>query len=238
MENLERLTQRHNVRLFDDTYIPDREEIFNIFSLLDHIPNQKFDLYLDHINLVLEPEHYDFKYWLCKNIFYNVVDQEHIEAKITKDQLGSKQYMVQVLSAPYVILAIDIGTNINDSLPKNTSRTARNMGVEIGFLMDKYLSLGLNLANVGCTVGFNTNTLEKQNQLVSYLYDLFDCSDMLSSYDNNALCVSHALCIGKEIPNLNINELTNPSECNRYYKDLPYFACNKSKKPSNLIYKK
>lgn len=235
MENIERLTQRHNVRLFDDTYIPNREEIFDIFSLLDYIPNQKFDTFLDHINLVLEPEHYDFKHWLCTNIFYNEVQQQEIDANITNDKLGTKQYMVQVISAPYVILTLDIGVNVNDPLPRDPDRTNRNIGIEIGFLMDKYLSLGLDLANVGCTVGWNTNTKEKQQQLVNYLYSLFNCDDMLTYYSAETINVSHALCIGKGMPNLDV---TAESTCTRYYKELPYFACNKSKKPSNLIYKK
>lgn len=236
MENIERLTQRHNVRLFDDTYIPNREEIFDIFSLLDYIPNQKFDTFLDHINLVLEPEHYDFKHWLCTNIFYNVVDQQHIDASITRDQLGSKQYMVQVISAPYVILTLDIRANINN--PILLDRTNRNIGIEIGFLMDKYLSLGLNLANVGCTVGVNTNTEEKQKQLINYLQSLFDLTDILTDYSTENIYVNHALCIGKGIPNIDNTDITAESTCIRYYKELPYFACNKSKKPSNLIYKK
>lgn len=238
MENIERLTQRHNVRLFDDTYVPNREEIFDIFSLLDYIPNQKFDTFLDHINLVLEPEHYDFKYWLCKNIFYNVVDQQHIDANITTDPIGSEQYMVQVISAPYIVLTLDIGVNINDPSPRIPDRTNRNMGIEIGFLMDKYLSLGLDLANVGCTRGWYTNTQEKQKRLINYLQSLFDFADILTNYSTKNIYVSHALCIGKGIPNLDITDITAESTCTRYYKELPYFACNKSKKPSNLIFKK
>tara|TARA_B100000424_G_C22944458_1_gene502640 strand:+ start:93 stop:794 length:702 start_codon:yes stop_codon:yes gene_type:complete len=233
MDSINRLKQRHNIRLFDDTVIPSRKEIFDIFSLLDYIPNQRFDKFLDHINLVLEPEHYDFKYWLCTNIFYNVVKQEDIDAKITNDKVTTKQYMVQVISAPYVILTLDIGTSNNDPLPRQQDRTCTNIGIEIGFLIDKYLSLGLDLANVGCTVGWDFNTKEKQAKLNSYLSNLFLMSDILTEYNSNNINVQHALCVGKGLPNLE-----NVSNCTRYYKELPYYACNKSKKSSNLVYKK
>jgi len=186
--DIEEWKRRYTVRKFDETFIPDDNQIQHIVDVIEYVPSQEGKF--DHLWLVLSPEDKTFKRWLVENIFYF-------------QQGLKKQYMIQILTAPYIFLSITLSDK-----KFNTNDVNRNIGIHAGIILSEALSLGLDVATIGCRAGHQSNKdllTEQFNEIIKKDYKELILNNVKDHYkfkwkNSQMFEVNLAVCVGKGLP--------------------------------------
>lgn len=221
---LKKWRRRYTVKRFDTLTIPSDNEISQIVDLIQYIPSQESRF--DHFWLVLNPEDYEIKKWLLDNVFYH----DNLEE--------GREYMIQILTAPYVLLAVQFGneTSILD--------LKRNIGIHVGCILAEALSLNLDVATIGCTTGLlgedKGNKIREFNRIIKENYsdrlkEVFGKFHRFNFEDEDLFHLDMAVCIGKGeklVPVLSRKKVFSE------YEGYTYFPGQKRKKIKNVIFNK
>jgi hypothetical protein len=218
---------RYTVRKFDETNIPTDEQIQHIVDVIKYVPSQEGKF--DHVWIVLSPNDSSFKKWLTKNVFYHDNDSQ------------GREFMIQVLTAPYVFLCVrwlDNGEEILDC--------KRNIGIHAGTILSEALFLGLDAATIGCTTGITPknknydNVILEFNKKIKQKYKTLIDNSIGKTFnfdwnENNLFRLDMAVCIGCGEP---LTKRTSQKNLIKHHK-FRYFPGQKRKKLiNNVVYSK
>lgn len=224
-KDIEKWKNRYTVKRFDENFIPSNDQIQHIVDVIKYIPSQESRF--DHIWLVLSPKDKKIKKWLTSNVFYHDND------------LQGREYMIQVLTAPYVFLCV---TFLDNSI--SILDCKRNIGIHAGSIMSEALFLGLDVATIGCTTGTssknpNRDDIEIQfNRLIKEKFkqsinDTIGRQFKFDWTDSKLFQLDMAVGIGKGMP---LVKKPGPKQFTKHNK-FRYFPGQKSKKNiKNVIY--
>lgn len=209
--------KRYTVREFDSNMLPTTEQIDHLYNLVKYIPIQQERMF--HFWVYLGPEDQEFKDYLFEEIF---VYPNSVEVNTT-------EYFLAIKTAPVIFMGVNI-RNYGAGTEK-----IKNLGLHAGFLTCEALKIGLDVATIGCTEGYENADETGKGKFQKRLIDFIGI-DSLSKYFYRhpdpkdwhlvpAMCV----CIGKGKP------LTEQTWHN--YKDGYVHLGQKLKKPFNNVEK-
>lgn len=180
---MEKWENRYTVRKFDPLIPVADEHVTHLKSMFEHIPTQQS--INDNLWITLTPEHNDLRTWLLENVYNN-------------DNNGQVEYMIQIITAPLVFLsnAFWPGTDRSSKID-----SVRNIGLHAGILMEESLSLGYDVATIGCTQHYWENRDALHTEYNSMINNTFGEQIVnhtgVTEYD---LTPNLAVCIGRGEP--------------------------------------
>lgn len=189
---LDKWQNRYTVRKFDESQPVSDEHVDHLKSMWRFMPTQQS--LNDNIWIALTPEYDDLKLWLIKNI-YNYPDEDE----------NAVEYMMPVLTSPLTFISMtirhrDLKKGI-DFWEYDQGDANRNIGLHAGIIMEEALSLGYDVATIGCTHAYNDNfdVLQKgfDNKIKEYFDSAIQAHIGVSDYQ---LKPNLAVCVGKAEP--------------------------------------
>lgn len=165
MHILERWEARRTERWFSDTPI-EEEKIKILCNIIPCIPAQQGEA--DHFWFCISRKEIRLRTFISVNVFQNNNEDGNFG-------FGS------VYSAPFMFLSCD-----NQASSCNNS--CLNIGLHTGVLLSVALELGLDVATIGCTAGFNTDKVSEFNTLIRQCRSIPGAKEL---YPVTAVCVGY-----------------------------------------------
>lgn len=198
---MEKWQNRYTVRKFDTSVLIADEHITHLKNMFEHIPTQQS--VNDNLWITLTPKHHKIKKWLLENV-YN-------QLELLKNN-QKREYMIQIITAPIVFIS-NIFFVYNQSISLNDA--VRNIGLHAGILMQESLSLGYDVATIGCTQNYSRkkDTLQPiYNDIINNMFKEQIVNH--TKYTEYQLQPNLAVCIGKGEP---LSSNTNWNQYMGYY---------------------
>lgn len=181
---MEKWQNRYTVRKFDPSVTVAEEHITHLKNMFEHIPTQQS--INDNLWITLTPEHHELKVWLLENVFNH------------NNETGKIEYMIQIITAPVVFLSNTFWPDIQLS---SFNDARRNIGLHAGILMEESLSLGYDVATIGCTQKYWDNNDILQTEYNTVIGNIF--REQIVNHTKRTEYIlepSLAVCIGKGEP--------------------------------------